>query len=270
MNDKFSSKWADIANEETNGFDEKSIFVDIGKEPVTQRQFDLYYYYLFVKDILEKIGAKNAVELGCGRGTMSLYLKRYLKIDVTLIDNVLDAIDIAKRDFEKYKEDAEFHIADVLDTGLSSNKYDTAVSIGLAEHFESVDALFEEQYRVLKDGGVMISLNIPKKFSIQFLNKVMKFFKKYILGRNLEIKKDYYRNNLNALEYKIAALKAGFKRADIIHVCPLPIYAPISIGTDKKIAKFNKFILRIRSMFQKYPYKTNKLFAQAHFLVAYK
>ncbi|MDP7367717.1 MAG: class I SAM-dependent methyltransferase [Candidatus Pacebacteria bacterium] len=266
----FSSKWADVAQKDNENSDEKSIFVNIGDVPVTQRQLDLYYYFLFIKNILNKINAKNVLEVGCGRGTISLYIKKYLHIDMTLIDNVPDALEIAKNEFNKHGETAEFYIEDALKANLPDNKFDATVSIGLAEHFESVNGLFKEQYRVLKDGGVMISLNIPKKFSIQFLNKIMKFIKKNILRRSVDIRKDYYRNSLSSKDYKKSALNAGFKKVEIVHVCPLPIYAPISIKTDRKVAKFNKFVLKIRSIFQKYPYKTNKLFAQAHFLVAYK
>ena len=270
MSYSFSSKWAGIAEKNTKDSDEKSIFVDVGSVPITQRQLDLYYYFLFAKDILKKVGASSVLEIGCGRGTMSLYIKKYLNLNTTLLDSVPNAIEIAKKEFNKHKEKAEFCVEDALKTGLPDNKFDATISIGLAEHFESVDELFKEQYRVLTDGGAMISLNIPKKFSIQFLNKIMKFIKRNILRKDVEMRKDYYRNSLTAKEYKQSALKAGFKKVKIIHVCPLPIYAPLSIKSDKKIAKFNKAVLRVRRLFQKYPYKTNKLFAQAHFLVAYK
>ena len=55
----FSSKWADVAQKDNENSDEKSIFVNIGDVPVTQRQLDLYYYFLFIKNILNKINAKK-------------------------------------------------------------------------------------------------------------------------------------------------------------------------------------------------------------------
>jgi hypothetical protein len=122
----------------------------------------------------------------------------------------------------------------------------------------------------LEFGGAMISLNIPKKFSIQSLNTVMRFIKKLFGFHTEDIRKDYYRNILTPEDYKNAAIKAGFKNVEITHVCPFPIYTPIALSTDKKITAINKSILKIRGVFQKYPYKTNRLFAQAHFLVAYK
>ena len=81
---------------------------------------------------------------------------------------------------------------------------------------------------------------------------------------------DYYRNNLKPDDYKRIAESVGFKNIKIINVCPFPIFVPITIKTDKKITKIYKFILKIKLLFQKYPYKTNKLFSQGHFLVAYK
>jgi len=268
----FSTKWSKISKEDKKevGADEKSLFVPIGCEPITQRQLNLYYYFLYIKKILKRTRAKRVLEVGCGRGTISLYLSKYLRLSTILLDNVPDAIEIAREDFEKHNQKAEFYIEDVLHTHFPNESFDAVVSIGLAEHFDTIDDLFKEQYRLLRDGGVMISLNIPKKFSIQFLNTIMRFFKKLYGAYKESIRKDYYRNTLKPKDFKKAALKAGFKDVSITHVCPFPIYVPVSMATDKKIAAFNKFILYLRSIFQKYPYKTNRLVAQAHFLVGYK
>ncbi len=161
----FDEKWARI--KENKDTDEMSLFVEPGSQPKTQRQINLYYYFLFIKEILMNIGAKKVLEIGCGRGTLSLYMAEYLGLDVSLLDNVPDALQVAKEEFSKRGLNGEFYAADALATALPPEQFDAIVSIGLAEHIDDVEKLFTEQFRLLKKGGAMISLNIPKKFSIQ-------------------------------------------------------------------------------------------------------
>jgi ubiquinone/menaquinone biosynthesis C-methylase UbiE len=266
---KFNQKWSEI-DQNSIDKDESSLFVEIGEEPTTQRQLNLYYYYIFIKTVNKKVNAKKALEVGCGRGTMSMYLKEYLDLDISLLDNTEEAIRIAKKFLEVRKINAEYYVKDVLSTGINDKKFDLITSIGLAEHIDDVEALFREQYRLLNNGGAMVSLNIPKKFSAQFLNDIYKYFK-CLFTKNEETKrKNYYRNKLKPIDYKKLAEKVGFKDVAITHVCPFPIYVPISIESDKKITKIRKIILKIRKIFQKYPYKTNYWMSQGHFLVGYK
>jgi ubiquinone/menaquinone biosynthesis C-methylase UbiE len=269
--DSFDSKWGSMVSaKEEGGTDERSLFVPPGKEPVTQRQLNLFYYFIFIRGILEKIKAKDVIEVGSGRGTMSLYLNTYLDLPVTLLDNSSDAIELAKSEFAQRGREAKTVVEDVLNMSLGDESFDAVISIGLAEHFESVDKLFAEQYRILRPGGVIISLNIPQKFSIQFLNTIMRFFKKLAGSYRESIKKDYYRNTVNADGFKVSAEHAGFRDVSITHVCPFPIYVPVSLKTDKRVTALRKIILKFRKIFQKYPYKTNRFVAQAHFLVGYK
>jgi len=265
----FSQKWSKIKHEKKDT-DEKILFVDVGKQPETQRQINLYYYFIFIQKILKKIKASDVLEIGCGRGTMSLFLSKHLNYHTSLLDNQADAMEIAKQEFKKHDQSAEFYLADALNTNLPPCSFDAVISIGLAEHIDNVHNLFKEQFKILRPGGVIISLNIPAKLSIQYLNNIMRFFKKIIGTYKQSIRKDYYRNKLKPSDYKKIACKVGFHNIKITHVCPFPIYTPVKASTDKKIAKFNKFILKIRKMFLKYPFKTNYLFSQAHFLVGYK
>lgn len=267
----FQSRWSNLNDgDNTAKIDEKTLFVEFGKEPATQRQLNLYYYFLFIKKIIEEKRFKDVLEIGCGRGTMSLFLKTYLGKETTLLDAETAAINLAREEFDKRDLLADFYIGDALEMPFSEGKFDAVVSIGLAEHVDDVNELFGEQFRILKQGGVMISLNVPKKFSIQILNMIFRFFKK-ILGKfNKPIKSDYYRNTLQASDYKRIAVNVGFINVQLIHVCPFPLFIPLGISSDQKITKIYKFILRIRNIFQKFPYKTNFLLGQSHFLVAYK
>jgi ubiquinone/menaquinone biosynthesis C-methylase UbiE len=269
MNRKFSAKWKNIKKHKKNS-DENRLFVCSGDVPETQRQLNLFYYFLYIKNIYKNSNVKKVLEVGCGRGTMSLYLANYLKLDLSLLDSAEEAIMIAKKEFKKYNEKASFYVSSALDSGIENEKFDSIVSIGLAEHIDDVEKLFKEQYRLLGDSGIMISLNLPKKFSVQFLNDVMKFLKYLFTKKRKPMGTDYYRNSLNPGDYKRIAEKVGFKNVSVTNVCPFPIYVPVGIKTDKKITKVRKVILSIRGLFQKYPYKTNYIMSQGHFLVGYK
>ncbi|MDP6576015.1 MAG: methyltransferase domain-containing protein [Candidatus Peribacteraceae bacterium] len=266
----FHNKWSQIHKESPVQADEKSLYTELGNEPVTQRQLNLYYYFLFIQKHVSRVNAKNVIELGCGRGTISLFLAQYLGMNLTLMDNEEDAVNISRDAFEAHGLHAEFITGDALDTKLPDESFDVAVSIGLAEHLDNVDDLFAEQFRIIRPGGLMITLNIPKKFSIQYLNTIHRTIKKLVGSYKESVRKDYYRNTLKPKDYKKAAEHSGFKDISITHVCPFPIYVPITMKTDKRLANARKIILKVRRIFQKYPYKTNRIVAQAHFLVAKK
>lgn len=247
-------------------WNEKSLFIPPGEIPRTQRQLNLYYYFLFARPLLEKISARKILELGAGRGTLSAYLASHLGLAVTLLDHEPAAIDLAQQNFVALKLPAEFVVGDALATGLPDESFDAIVSIGLAEHFppDQVAKLFAEQYRLLQPGGVMISLNIPGKFSIQSLN----WFNKLI---HLDSKrKDYYRNDLRAADFARLARQAGFKKVSLTHVCPYPIWVPLSSRLDRWITAWRRFKLLFRRLLLSYPYRATALLAQAHFLVGYK
>lgn len=270
----FATKWATIKEEDRDrdNTEERSIFVDVGKMPETQRQFNLFHYFEFIRSILEKKGAKKVLEIGCGRGTIGLYMAKYLGLSVSLLDNVPSALDLAKEEFAANGLTGEYFVEDVLATPFADNSFDAIVSIGLAEHFKEgeIENLFKEQYRILKPGGVMISLNIPKKFSIQYLNTLMRMVKKLLGSYTGSVKKDYYRNSFSPKQYNAAAQTVGFKNSYTVRTFPFPFFIPIQMSTDKKITQFFLKIIENRRYFQKYPYTTNAFVAQSHFLVAEK
>jgi cyclopropane fatty-acyl-phospholipid synthase-like methyltransferase len=270
MNNEFEKKWSSINSNSEKNIDESSLFVEKGKKPISQRQINLYYYFQFIKDILEKRKCDKIIEIGCGRGTMALYVAEHLNKKVSLLDSSAEAIKIAKKIFSSRNIQADYYVQDILELKDLSGDYDAVISIGLAEHIDDVQLLFENQYKILKKGGIMISLNIPKKNSIQFLNLVYRYLLKLMGRYNSSIKKDFYRNNYNCKEYKRFAENAGFRNVEITHVAPFPIFTPLSFKIDKKVAKLYRFILAFRRIFMSYPFKTNSLISQAHFLVANK
>ena len=271
MPEEFSHKWSKIRSAKTDA-DEKVLFVEPGEVPVTQRQVIFYNEFLFVKRVLDHPRTSDVVELGCGRGTISLFLAAYLGKKTALLDTAPDAIEIARSEFSRRGKEAKFLVADALATGLPGGSFDACISIGLAEHFErgALQRLYREQYRILRPGGVMISLNIPKKFSIQYLNTIYRACRKWFGNYTQGIRKDYFRSNVTPREYKAIAENVGFKNVSITFTCPIPIFTPVSRETDRKLATLYRHVLKFRGWFQAYPFQTNPLLAQEHFLVGYR
>lgn len=267
MEKDFQVKWQEINKKDKNS-DEFSIFVDVGKKPSTQRQFNLYHYFDFIKKIIEKNNLKKSLEVGCGRGTMSLYLKKYLNTEVYLVDFEKEAVDLAEDNFKHFGENGNFFVQSVEDLQFTDNSFDVLISIGLAEHFENYEKVFSEQYRVLKKGGYMISLNIPKKQSIQALNNIYRKILK--ISSNKSLKKDYYRNSDTPEQYLKTAQTVGFVDCEIIDVNSFPLFTPLSDKWEKRLTNLYNIVYRLRNLFMNYPFKASRALSQAHFLVAKK
>ena len=269
----FDSKWTNITSETAarKKDEEFSIFVPPGKKPVTQRQFNLFNYYEFIKNVVANRDYRNAIEIGCGRGTIALYMALYEKLSVICNDSEKSAIELARRNFDYYgaKNSAEFMISDAATISLSDNSVDISASIGLLEHLEDYRPILREQLRILRPGGVLISLNIPKKNSVQNLNKI---YRKIIglLMPSKPLKPDYYRNKDTPEEYEARAKEIGFTDVYTVNVNPFPLFTPLHPSVEPWITALYRMVLFVRRLYLHYPFKTGYGVSQAHFLVGFK
>ncbi|MFA5133297.1 MAG: methyltransferase domain-containing protein [Patescibacteria group bacterium] len=264
---KFENKWKDINENKSN--DEFSLFVAPGGAPLTQRQINLYWYHRLFQNIIKEKKIKTGLELGSGRGTMSLYLNKYNGIETTLLDISPEAAELAKKNFEGHNAQGRFEVGSCEAIPFPNESFDIVYSIGLLEHLDNYKKTIEESFRVLRPGGVMIALNIPGKWSVQNINNWYKKILEFFTGKKYPAK-DYYRNNDKPADYRKVAEEAGFKNLSVINVNPFPIFVPVRGETDKKIAKIYNLIIKARLLFMPYPFKTNYIFSQGHFLIGYK
>ena len=265
-NKPFLDKWKGLNAHNAQGL-EWSLFVPHGGKPRTQRQFALYNHYRYIKSLLSGRGYSTAIELGCGRGTIGLYLNLQDRMKVTLLDMEESAIELARRNFEFFSGQADYVVADASDTKLPSNSFDMVVSIGLLEHIPEYGRILTESYRILKPGGVMFAHNIPAKWSVQRWNDA---YKKIFGYPPVAKQGDYYRNSDNPEQYKEATIKAGFKECHVLNVNPFPIWTPIPRFFEYPITLCSRWILWTRSLYMHEPLKTNYLFSQGHYLIGYK
>jgi len=266
-NIQFEQKWRSILKNNSHP-DEKTIFVEEGEKPTTQRQFNLLHYFEFIQKKTDGKNYKTALEIGCGRGTIGLYLNKYLGMDVSLLDSSEDAINLAKYNFDLWKGKGNFFMENARKLPFQNESFDVVVSIGLLEHLSDYSTVLSEQFRVLKKGGVMISLNIPKKKSVQFLNDVYRFIVGKYKKRTLQ--KDYFRNEDMPENYVEKTKASGFSDVKYFYVNPFPLFTPLGKRGEHILTLFYRGIYFLRGLFMKYPFRGSRMFSQAHFLTGKK
>jgi len=139
---------------------------------LTDRQFWVNYWesktglsvnipanYLFHKElaaIAEKRQVKTAIELGGFPGYYAVFLKKYLKLDVTLLDYfvhqpvttaLLKANQLVENDIHIIETDLFNH--------QETQQYDLVLSCGLIEHFNDTVDIIERHIDFLKPGGTL-------------------------------------------------------------------------------------------------------------------
>lgn len=243
----FSSKWK--SERETSLFC-KGV-------PKTQRQFFYKYYYMWIAQFIRKWdnipkshGFYNPtiIDLGCGRGTISQYLYNSGFTEILAVDKEETATDIAVKNLRTTSVDVLCE--DIFNLPKRNICADIIISIGVVEHVD-MEEFYRLHYKLLKDGGMMISLYIPDKFSIQSLN---------IFGNDR-----YSRTSEDIFEHKMKLYALGFTDIQTIWVNPYPLFTPVPLWMEYPITLLYRFIMFIFGRFT-----GPKCLSQACFVVARK
>ena len=266
----------------------------------TQVQF---FYREYCNFILERVyeyfpesdfNKINILEIGCGRGTASIYLSKKLNCRVTGIDFSEISIKIARQNSIKHKAKTDFFVADLFDPKLiienSDNKleeFDVIISLGVLEHIEPIDECFKIHNQLLSNNGLFCAMIVPEKKSIQDkfslfnrglvkLNKFLKMNKsrdlEHLDKKTLSKTKDVYRSFKDALFYKERLQKANFYKVYSIEANPFPTIRPLGLYLEKLLVLIYKLILFIFLKF-----KSKSIFfncdpgiSRCHFLIGRK
>ncbi len=263
----FEQKWGEILQQRRG--DEFSLFVRQGQAPATQRQFNLYHYFKLIQRVIIGKGYSSSIEFGCGRATTSLYLHKYERFDVSAFDISNDGVNLARANFDLHEAHGDFFVADSADVPKHDNEYDVAVSIGLLEHLPNYEETLKEMYRVLKPGGMLFTMNIPQKHSVQDLNKWYRAAL-HLLHPSLPLQKDYFRTVDSAELFKQHAEIVGFKDCKIVCVNPFPLFTPVVPVVERMLAKFYNMLMNVRGLYKKEPMESGPLLSQCHFIIATK
>lgn len=115
-----------------------------------------YLFHRQLADIVDKENVKTAIELGGFPGYYAVFLKKYLKLDVTLLDYFVhqpiteqllktnglseDDIKIIETDLFKYEP---------------AQQFDLVLSCGLIEHFLDTEDIIKKHIAFVKPGGTL-------------------------------------------------------------------------------------------------------------------
>jgi len=145
---------------------------------------DIPENYLFHKQLAEIIKTehvKNVIELGGFPGYYGVLLKKYHKLDMTLLDYFVHQPITNKLLERNGLEEKDIHIIETdLFNYVPQQKYDLVLSCGLIEHFKDTSDIIKRHINFLKPGGTLFitlpnfkALNgwFQKNFDLENYNK---------------------------------------------------------------------------------------------------
>tara|TARA_B100000212_G_C27381163_1_gene537121 strand:- start:2490 stop:3407 length:918 start_codon:yes stop_codon:yes gene_type:complete len=266
----------------------------------TQVQFFYRKYCNFIyKRILEyfpnrDLSKINILEIGCGRGTASIYLSNKLNCRVTGIDFSEISIQIARENSRRHYSNNDFFVADLFDpesiiksSDNNLSKFDVVISLGVLEHIESIDKCFQIHNQLLVDNGLFCAMIVPEKKSIQdkfsLINRSLIKFNNFIKisktrdlehldKKTLSKTKDVYRSIEDAFFYEEKLKKANFEIVYSIETNPFPTIRPLGIYFEKLLVFIYKLISYIFFFFNRKSifFNCNKKISRCHFLLGRK
>jgi SAM-dependent methyltransferase len=121
-----------------------------------QRHLVAYNY------LLERVGGKRVLDLGCGEGYGADLLASHAA-EVVGVDLAPEAIYHARSTYRR--PNLRFLYGDIYDLQLEDNSFDVVCSLQVIEHLHQPERFMEEARRVLKPGGICV-ITTPNRLII--------------------------------------------------------------------------------------------------------
>lgn len=115
-----------------------------------------YLFHRQLADIVQQQNVNTAIELGGFPGYYAVFLRKYLKLDVTLLDYFVHP-PITEKLLEKNdlaKDDIHIKEADLFNY-TPEQQYDLVLSCGLIEHFNDTADIINKHIAFVKPGGTL-------------------------------------------------------------------------------------------------------------------
>jgi cyclopropane-fatty-acyl-phospholipid synthase len=214
----------------------------------------------------------NILDLGCGFGGFVKYLqKNFSDITVTGINPsttqsryILNEAEIDHSHFRLIDR----HLGNITNDALASNSFDRIISIGVSEHFNNLDLLFQQLKSLLKPGGKTFHHFIVSRDTIpQLLTAKNTLINEYFPGghiwpyaeaqrhdRHLELVNSWFVNGRNYWKTLDEWHKRFWESIDVLY----PAYISI-----EEVDRWNKYFGLSKAMF--YPDEGNS-YGNGHYL----
>lgn len=250
--------------------------------PNNQIQLAFRSHWEYFSEMLNGYEYKTCLEVGSGRGSISSYFAEN-NFACTLLDSSESILDTAREIFKKNGHSADFVHADALEMPFHDNTFDVVISIGLLEHFENVEKPINEQYRVLKPGGLFIGYIVPERPDnvqkyFNWINNLLKFL--YNLFRSEKKNKlekvKIFRSDYGSNRYLPFITKLNISDLFVSGVYPLPMIShspefPFSLlpkFLEKLLTTIFKAVLTVRRfIFKRNPWLCDEKFGQAFIIL---
>lgn len=206
---------------------------------------------------------KDVLDIAAGTGLLSYHLlSRVRPRTLTLIDISKNEINEARRLLEKFSVNLslKFAVGDATKTDFSDNSFDVIIGNSFLHHFYDLPAALKEIKRILKPGGLFITLHEPTVASLALESRNPKNTILYILKGDDYI--DYFRYKKDGVapgqggdvwmfkpnEMFVLLATAGFINIKLAnwHFLRPKLVASLSMhlgGKNKKLNLFEIFLL---------------------------
>ena len=267
--------------------DENILELDRPKSQVSF--FYLNYNKMITNILMDTFGDLKdlrMLEVGCGRGTASIYQAIVNELQVTPVDFSKKAVAIASKNLNRYNLPDNAVQADIFSLPFEPRSFDVVLSLGVMEHIEETVKAYRCMQNMLCDGGIMLSMNVPEKpENIQKIavpiNKLFKKISKW--GSKTDNKPwldeesrsktaNVYRTNKTSGDFANMVSDAGFTEVEIVEVNPFPTFDPLPLLGELFIVKLYELILLFRRKCFRMPepFISNEANSRTHFIVGRK
>ena len=218
--------------------------------------------------ILDKNISYNskALEVGCGTGQLSLFLRRYNRL-ICGVDLSIPSLKLAE-DFRIRNsiDNVFFSKMNIFNLQFKKGVFDYVISNGVLHHTYNTEKAFCEILKPLKrDGYVIVGLyhkfgriytNVRQKL-IKVFGEKLKFLDKRTIDKNISEEKRYawlkdqYKNP-HETSHTLKEVKSWFKKYNIEYITSIPfeeINLETNIFTSKNSNKQNSFFKELALMF---------------------
>jgi len=162
----------------------------------------------YINKIVEEIGktgsieSKKILEIGAGSGATSIKFAQ-LGAKVICLDYSTKAIQVIRKNLLASGVTVHCVLADANALPFRDGAIDICFHQGFLEHFREVKNLLQEQYRVLKQGGILCA-DVPQRYSLYSVKKhILMKMGKWFAGWETEFSIGGLRRVLTEYRFKI-------------------------------------------------------------------
>jgi ubiquinone/menaquinone biosynthesis C-methylase UbiE len=153
-----------------------------------------------IRDIIDDLNGKKILEVGAGTGRDSFLLAE-AGAEVTVLDYADNSLFIIKNILHDTPVKLDLIKGDAFQLPFKANSFDLVFHQGLLEHFEEPQLILNENFRILKNNGLLL-VDVPQKYHVYtIIKKLLIALNRWFAGWETEF-------TVSQLQTKISS--AGF------------------------------------------------------------